>query len=102
TRVRVLDGAGTVLRAQERERRPSFWPELRGPFAHAAMTRDRDVRIVEVTMSQKTLLAFSAGVLALSATIGGAIALVMYFYPVNVVTGMERHLDELLTRQDSL
>src|SRR5262249_43557816 len=98
----VLDASGTVLRVQERSTPSSWWPELRAPLAHAASTRDRDVLIVEVAVSQKELAAVSAGLLLLSTVIGSSVALVTYFYPVRVVRGMEGRVDALLTQQDRL
>ena len=101
-RVRVLDASGTVLRVHERFTPSSWWPELRAPLAYAASTYDRDIRIVEVAVSQKALATVSAGLFLLSTVVGGAVALVTYFYPVRVVRGMERRVDALLTQQESL
>jgi GAF domain-containing protein/anti-sigma regulatory factor (Ser/Thr protein kinase) len=101
--IRVLDEAGRLLPEYEYvASNDRAWWNTYPPVASATFVLNGAIRTVHIRLSQSGLVGVTIGLLLLSTSVGLGLGLLVYFYPVKVVRGMEARIDNLIAEQDTL
>ncbi len=98
TGIRVLDERGRPIVAYEHTApRAGAWWNRNAPSGSAPILfNNRAVGSVRVQVAQGSLLSVTLGLLLLSVSLGVGLALLVYFYPLRVVQGMEGQIQGLV------
>ena len=100
--LRLLDATGAPVSMHAYAARRPWW-DVYPPTGTAGTAGPLgEPWTVEVTVSQSELVGVSVVLLLLSVTVGAVLASITYLYPVRIVDTAERHIDEMMARQDGL
>jgi signal transduction histidine kinase len=96
--IQVLDEVGQPIADYEQEtHQTDEWWNRYAPIGSAPIIfNNHKIGTVQVKLSQDALLEMTGACLFLSITVGTSLAVLVYFFPVKVVAGMERQIQKLI------
>lgn len=96
--VQVLDETGqSIADYEQKTEKAEVWWNCYAPIGPAPIIFNNHlIGMVQVKMSQDALLEMTGGFLVISTTIGTCLAVLVYFFPVTVVVGMERQIQDMI------
>lgn len=102
--VHILDDSGRpIISFDYATGETQSWWNFQAPIGFAPIVfGNQKIGTVQVVLSQKSLLGVTLVFLGISATVGGVLSFLVYFFPVRVVTGLERQIQDLVENMHEL
>ncbi len=96
--VQVLDETGqSIADYEQKTEKAEVWWNRYAPIGPAPIIfNNHKIGMVQVKMSQDALLEMTGGFLVISTTVGTCLTVLVYFFPVTVVVGMEGQIQYMI------